>query len=94
MGIRGRAVAPRQDAGPREQRVLPRARGRLGHRVGAAWGGWSQLSHVSLQPGGSGKCQGRGSTSQCPPVRSHAPQGGGTGSVAAVRGVGMNIQPH
>lgn len=40
------------------------------------------------------KCKGRGSISQCPQVRSHLPQHWGTGSVAAVRGVGMDIQQH
>lgn len=50
---------------------------------------WPQVSER-----GSGKCKGRGSISQCPQVRSHLPQHWGTGSVAAVRGVGMDIQQH
>lgn len=50
---------------------------------------WPQVSER-----GSGMCKGRGSISQCPQVRSHLPQHWGTGSVAAVRGVGMDIQQH
>lgn len=88
---RGRGLRAARGQGQRVGRGTPLPAGGLRCRGAAPAPG--RHGPRSL-PGASGKCKGSGSMSQCPQVRSHLPQDGGTGSVAAVRGVGMDIQQH